>query len=203
MNRIVLKICKKHGELSEQDIYKEKNKKSLSGYQLRCHLCKIDKDRKWKFNHREQHIEASTKWKKQNREKVNIQTREDRKKNPEKYRKWTKEYRDRVGDWRITQDIISYFGLTLEQYNKLFEDHDNLCGICKNPETRKSRTPGKICRLSVDHCHITGKIRGLLCGACNTAIGKFKDDISLMEKAIEYLKKHNTKDGLILEKENE
>lgn len=192
MNKAILKICKKHGELSEQDIYKEKNKKSLSGYNLRCHLCKIEKDRNWKFSHREQHIESSIRWKKKNRERINAQTREDRKNNPEKYRKWTKEYRERVGDWRITQDIINYFDITLEQYNKLFEDHNNLCGICKKPETKRSRTPGKICRLAVDHCHKTNSIRGLLCHSCNTGIGKFNDDIQLLQNAIEYLKKHNT-----------
>jgi len=196
---IIVKICKKHGDLTEKDIYKEKNKKSLNGYQLRCHLCKIEKDRKWKFNHREQHIEISSKWKKNNRAKVNEWTRNDRKNNPDKYKKWTKEYREKVGDWRITLDIINYFDITIDQYNELFEKHNNLCAICKKSETKKSRTPGKICRLAIDHCHlceengITGlkSIRGLLCHSCNTAIGKFKDNIDLLRKAILYLEKHN------------
>lgn len=185
-----MKICKKHGQLTDENIYKEKNKKSLTGYQLRCRLCKLEKDRRWKVNNREQHIEASTRWKRNNRDRVNEWTRKDRKKDPNKYKKWTKEYREKIGDWRTTQDILNYFDMSLDQYNKMFDEHRNLCGICKNPETRKSRTPGKICRLAVDHCHSTGKIRGLLCHSCNTGIGKFMDNKDLLLAAIEYLKKY-------------
>lgn len=41
--------------------------------------------------------------------------------------------------------------------------------------------------LCIDHCHTTGKVRGVLCDDCNTALGKFKDDVSILEKAIKYL----------------
>lgn len=56
------------------------------------------------------------------------------------------------------------------------------CEICGDPPPKHRKY------LAVDHCHTTGKIRGMLCDACNTALGKFKDDIALMEKAIDYLK---------------
>ena len=45
-------------------------------------------------------------------------------------------------------------------------------------------------RLYVDHCHKTGKIRGLLCNSCNTALGLLKDDISLFKRSIDYLNKN-------------
>jgi hypothetical protein len=41
--------------------------------------------------------------------------------------------------------------------------------------------------LSIDHCHETGKVRGLLCDACNTGIGRFSDQVDLLQKAIDYL----------------
>lgn len=43
----------------------------------------------------------------------------------------------------------------------------------------------------LDHCHITGKIRGFLCSNCNTGLGLFKDNINLLESAIKYLRTHN------------
>ena len=59
------------------------------------------------------------------------------------------------------------------------------CAICREKETRKRR--GRIARLSVDHDHSTGDIRGLLCTRCNTAIGLLEDDITLLKNAIDYL----------------
>lgn len=57
------------------------------------------------------------------------------------------------------------------------------CKICgKQHDSSKKRG-----RLYVDHCHLTGEVRGLLCGACNSAIGYFEDNTGLLEKAIAYL----------------
>jgi Recombination endonuclease VII len=63
------------------------------------------------------------------------------------------------------------------------------CWICEKPETVRSNPNGIIDSLRVDHCHKTGKIRGLLCSECNFGLSKFKDDICLMERAIQYLKR--------------
>lgn len=83
------------------------------------------------------------------------------------------------------------YGLTLEEYEKLQLEQNGLCAICKKLETRKFK--GKIAKLSVDHDHITGKYRGLLCNACNTGLGKFQDNILVLEATIEYLKKNLAK----------
>ncbi len=71
------------------------------------------------------------------------------------------------------------YKITLEQYNELVIQQNNLCLICKSP-------PGKK-QLFIDHCHISGKVRGLLCSNCNTGLGMFKDDPNLMAVAIKYL----------------
>jgi hypothetical protein len=81
---------------------------------------------------------------------------------------------------------LSYYKITAADYNKMLLEQDGLCAICAMPERYKDRN-GATIRLSVDHCHATGKVRGLLCGHCNQAIGKFKDDISVLRKAIDYL----------------
>jgi hypothetical protein len=82
------------------------------------------------------------------------------------------------------------FGITREDFNQMMGSQNGVCDICKNPESRKNPTTGKIKHLCVDHCHTTGKVRGLLCFACNSSLGKFKDSIPTLENAITYLKKH-------------
>ncbi len=64
---------------------------------------------------------------------------------------------------------------------------DNKCAICKKTVEENKRN------LAVDHNHITGKIRGLLCNTCNSALGMFKGDLGtdLLEKAINYLNVFN------------
>lgn len=72
------------------------------------------------------------------------------------------------------------YGLTLENYKKMLEDQGGVCKICKQP--CKSRS-----HLSVDHCHESGHIRGLLCDRCNTSIGKFDENPGLLREAAKYL----------------
>ena len=74
------------------------------------------------------------------------------------------------------------FGLTPEQYQQKIEDHSGRCAICGN-------VPDK--RLCVDHNHITGQIRGLLCSKCNTAIALLKENVDILNAAQEYLMKYS------------
>lgn len=73
------------------------------------------------------------------------------------------------------------YGITIDEYNKLFNLQDGCCAICNRHQTELTRN------LAVDHNHITGEIRGLLCSNCNTGIGNLRDDVNLLERAIEYL----------------
>lgn len=83
---------------------------------------------------------------------------------------------------------MSNYGITLKQYLKMFEKQKGLCLICLLPEDSIDSRSGKIKNLSVDHCHQTGKIRGLLCASCNHTLGFAKDNIVTFERAIAYLK---------------
>ena len=73
------------------------------------------------------------------------------------------------------------FGITSSDYTRMWEDQGGVCKICKQPEPVKGRS------LAVDHCHTTGKVRGLLCGLCNGGLGKFRDNPQLLKEAINYL----------------
>lgn len=84
----------------------------------------------------------------------------------------------------IRKGKLKKYGLTPEQYDEMNGKQNGLCAICSKPEITKSKV-----RLAVDHDHKTGYVRGLLCNTCNTALGKFYDNIELLKSAIWYLEK--------------
>jgi len=93
------------------------------------------------------------------------------------------------GDGRIiwsngTDDI------PLSKYKEMFKKQNGVCAICGKPESRKYKD--KIVRLSIDHNHSTGKLRGLLCHRCNVALGLFLENTNFLSNAVRYLEKGGT-----------
>jgi hypothetical protein len=77
------------------------------------------------------------------------------------------------------------YGITLEEFDDKLKAQNNKCAICQcDSENAFNNT------LYVDHCHNSNKLRGLLCHACNSALGKFRDSVSILKNAIAYLEKH-------------
>lgn len=79
------------------------------------------------------------------------------------------------------------FGIGVEEYNTLLARQKGVCVICGQPESAVSYSNGKVKALAVDHDHLTGKVRGLLCSRCNSGIGFFRDHPEILQKAIDYL----------------
>jgi hypothetical protein len=86
------------------------------------------------------------------------------------------------------RNLRKSFGIGLSDYEAMLEKQKGVCAICKEEETTVRQ--GRVQSLSVDHCHETGKIRGLLCNSCNRALGKFKDSIEHLMAAASYLEEH-------------
>jgi hypothetical protein len=78
-------------------------------------------------------------------------------------------------------NLKANYGMTLEEFNKLVETQGNACAICS------TSIPGGRGTWHVDHDHKTGKVRGLLCNACNVGLGYFKDSMDNLNNAILYL----------------
>lgn len=76
------------------------------------------------------------------------------------------------------------YGLTIEQWEELFDSQDRKCAICFSGENNFSAA-----NFHVDHNHETGAIRGILCGSCNVSLGHFKDDVKILRSAIDYLER--------------
>jgi hypothetical protein len=71
------------------------------------------------------------------------------------------------------------YGVTVAEFHALLARQGGVCAICGKPGGKK--------RLALDHCHRTGEIRGLLCGACNIALGLLRDSPSLIRRAAAYV----------------
>ena len=70
------------------------------------------------------------------------------------------------------------YGLTVAEVEAMYEEQGGLCRICRTPTGEA---------LNIDHCHATGKVRGLLCRRCNTLLGSASDDVLLLQACINYL----------------
>jgi Recombination endonuclease VII len=79
---------------------------------------------------------------------------------------------------RRTKHLLRY-GITQQDYESMFVAQNGVCAICSSRANRD--------RLDVDHCHSTGKVRGLLCGCCNSAIGLLRDNPALIMTAAKYV----------------
>jgi len=87
--------------------------------------------------------------------------------------------------WRKIKKLQSV-GVFDKTYEELLDIQNGVCAICEQPENTNYKRS-----LSIDHDHITGKFRGLLCHMCNTGLGKFFDNPELLIAATNYLKETN------------
>ena len=88
-----------------------------------------------------------------------------------------REYYKKNPDKARRRNLKTLYGIDVETYDLMAKQQNNCCGACEKPTDN----------LVVDHCHTTGKVRGLLCSNCNLALGHFGDSIWKLENAMEYL----------------
>ena len=88
----------------------------------------------------------------------------------------------------ISSELKGKYGITFEDYTKLLITQNGVCAICFRPETATYR--GRVRSLAVDHDHETDIVRGLLCGACNSALGLLGEDKDRIKSLVVYLEKY-------------
>ena len=127
------------------------------------------------------------KWRAENPEKEKARKAEYYRKNSEKIKAYHVEYNARNTEKYREYKLKAKYGLTLSEFEMLWEKCDGRCNICY--EEMEKRTIGKrsIRMVCVDHDHSTGKVRGLLCDFCNKGIGMLMDDPKIVSKALSYL----------------
>lgn len=124
-------------------------------------------------------------WRDKNKEQLRKISKDKNEKFRSKYRIGEKRFKSPNGkrqSYRYAH-IKAKYGLDADRYEAMIEEQNNKCYICNNEfEDYKDK------RIHADHCHTTGKVRGLLCGYCNKGLGFFGDNIERLERAIQYMK---------------
>lgn len=110
-------------------------------------------------------------------------TEKYRKEHPELYRKASLKHWHSLDVKKKQARWIKRYGIDAKDYKQMLIAQNGVCKICQKPCFSRQF-------LSVDHCHKTGKVRGLLCVKCNTALGMMDDNIDYLNAAIDYLKQH-------------
>ena len=105
----------------------------------------------------------------------------------ETHREYIRKHPVRSKRYAMKHRLKEKYGVGLEAYDRLLEAQGGVCAICGQPETRTYSGFPQL--MSVDHNHLTGEIRGILCSNCNGALGLLKEDTEIMRKAIAYLER--------------
>jgi hypothetical protein len=181
MNTRICTLCKEEKSLDDFHGHHNKN----DGKRSECKICICRKKRVLYQN---------------DKERVKERRRSYRADNPDRIRKIRRKYYEKNRESIIGKEKIRYnanpekfkdgsrkmrlssYGLTIDQYNTMNIKQAGMCAICAGPPVHHKR-------LSVDHDHDTGQIRGLLCTECNSGLGFFKDSILILERATQYLKR--------------
>jgi hypothetical protein len=167
---VICSKCKENKPESDFTI----DKRRASGKGSWCKTCFVQ-------YRKEYHIEHS--------KELNAKSSQWAKNNPDKVRKNGLKYRSSHREEEKNRALKYKYSLSSEDYENILEKQNGVCVVCGREETAVDRN-GNIKKLQVDHDHITGEIRGLLCSTCNRGIGYLQDDIYIVEKALQYLKEY-------------
>ena len=121
------------------------------------------------------------------RERQREYARKRRLSNPEAIRASQKKYGERNFELRKNIMLKLRFNITIDDYKLILEKQFGVCKICNMPETAKKNNSNEVRMLCVDHDHKTGKVRGLLCGNCNKALGYYEANKPRAQEFEKYL----------------
>ena len=185
----IVKVCKIHGELKlEEVIYKNENN-------MRCKECHMESVRKSHDKNREEKNALIRERRKNDPEYAEYKREQSRKAQQKRYSEKkdhmnavAKAWRDRNPEKQKNIAYKTRYGITFDEYKRLFDLQGGVCKICKEPETALDNfgKEGKV--LSVDHCHDSKIVRGLLCSRCNCMIGYSRESEDILEGGKIYLR---------------
>lgn len=143
----------------------------------------MTKEEKRKITHK--------KWLEKNKEKLKAKRKKHYEDNKEIYLQRVREWVAKNPNARKNNRLKATYGITLEQYNLMFDEQNGCCRCCGKHQSELDKP------LCVDHDHKSEKVRGLLCTVCNLAIGYTNDNIQILSNMIDYLKSNYSDDERI------
>lgn len=148
---------------------------------------KLERTRQWRIKNKSYISEYNKNYKKHNQDSIKEYNQKYRENNIESEKERSKKYHQTNPEVKRKSIRKSRYLISNEEYELLLKNQNYVCAICKEPESVKQKTTGLVKSLAVDHCHISGKVRGLLCFRCNATLGKIKEDKKLLKMMIKYL----------------
>jgi len=134
--------------------------------------------RAWTLANREKLRASARAWRHKNKDDIRRKRKNYRIANRERLKKWQKNYHRKNKDKTRAYWLLTKYGLTPDQFQKLLLKQKDCCGICRE---KFYKIP------HIDHCHKIGKVRGLLCAHCNQGLGHFRDSKKCLRRALKYL----------------
>lgn len=173
--------------------YYRKNRKRLvknaRKYHRKHRVRKLRQSRARYAKNKTHYRRKSRNWRKENRERRQLINRRSYKKHADKNRK---RERIRHRKWRLAHPrkrldhrLRWCYGITLKEFSNMKRRQNDVCASCRDPFIRGNRKRGP----HVDHCHKTGKVRGILCQRCNLGLGNFLDSPLRLRQALAYLRR--------------
>jgi hypothetical protein len=146
-----------------------------SRLQRRCKLCSGKVTKAWRKRNPEKIAQHRAKWRAQYPDKT-----------AQALKAWKQQNPGKLGEYVRKRRLKHNFGLTVEDYDRLLHLQGGVCAGCGSPPSDRRR-------LSVDHDHTTGCVRGLLCTNCNRALGLIYDNPRTLSNLAKYLEKGRIK----------
>ncbi len=139
-----------------------------------------DEERKERQREASRRYKAKVKNDPEYKEKNKKRARKNYAADGERRRETAKAWREANASRYKSSRLKHQYGITLQQRDALLDAQDGLCAICKSPNDSKLDW-------HTDHCHATGKVRGVLCHHCNLMLGHARDNSDVLANAIKYL----------------
>jgi len=171
-------------KLARNDAYQKEHRDEIAARQRENRAATREVERKRYAEdpeYRARKLASNMDWYWRHRDGLNAQRREKRSSDAE--------FRERLIERQNERRHILVYRLSKADYDRMLIAQNGACAICK----RKSKR-----RLCVDHCHVTGEVRGLICHKCNTALGLFDDDPERMVAASYYVRRTRPPDSLMI-----
>jgi hypothetical protein len=147
---------------------------------------KTERMKKWRLLNPDYAKQKSKEWREKNKENVlKYRSTQDFKKRKKVQNKKYSATHKKHYEKKWEESIKYKFRINAKQYYEILLAQNNVCAICGGLNKNNFK-------LAIDHCHETGKIRGILCSHCNSGLGMFRDNTELMLKAIKYLENNKT-----------
>lgn len=173
----------------QQKAYREANKEKISQqrsayYQAnKENFIKKRKERYWA--NPDEARKLTLEYYAANKERMSEQNKVWSQNNNDKMKQYKRAYCARNPEKLKKKRLCKKYNLKPEEYDVLMEKAGNICPICEVDFDWVNRH--KANRPCIDHCHKTGKVRGVICGQCNAAIGQLNDDTKRLERAMWWL----------------